>query len=214
LWADGLNDDQCRFVLRLDFDGDGEYLTLRCNSMPLGVRRVSSVALTASMAVSFASAGSFLFASNRDRAVLLLIAHLKCYPFQKKIESQPSCSCIAEELKMTLTKAELVAKLHQETELDKPAAKSLVDQFFEGIKVTLENSEKVRLSGLGNFDVRDKRQRPDRNPKAGEPFPISAHRVVIFRPGPKLKAKVECYPNGLRSFVSKNCNQYKGENGR
>ncbi len=115
---------------------------------------------------------------------------------------------------MTLTKAELVAKLLEETELDKPAAKSLVDQFFEDIKVAIENSEQVRLSGLGDFDVRDNRQRPGRNPKTGEPFPISARRVVIFRPGPKLKAKVEGYPDGLRPFVSKNCNQYKGENGR
>ena len=67
----------------------------------------------------------------------------------------------------------------------------LVEQFFEEIRVCLENNEQVKLSGFGNFDLRDKRQRPGRNPKTGEAIPISARRVVTFRPGQKLKARVE-----------------------
>jgi integration host factor subunit alpha len=51
----------------------------------------------------------------------------------------------------------------------------------------------VKLSGFGNFDLRDKRQRPGRNPKTGEEIPISARRVVTFRPGQKLKVRVEAY---------------------
>jgi integration host factor subunit alpha len=51
----------------------------------------------------------------------------------------------------------------------------------------------VKLSGFGNFDLRDKSQRPGRNPKTGEEIPISARRVVTFRPGQKLKARVEAY---------------------
>ena len=84
---------------------------------------------------------------------------------------------------MTLIKTEMVAKLLEETKLDKPAAKSLVDQFFEEIRAKLEAGESVKLAGFGNFDVRDKRSRPGRNPKTGEPFSISARRVVTFKVG-------------------------------
>ena len=52
---------------------------------------------------------------------------------------------------------------------------------------------KVKLSGFGNFDLRDKKERPGRNPKTGEEIPITARRVVTFRPGQKLKARVEAY---------------------
>jgi len=82
-------------------------------------------------------------------------------------------------------------KLFEELGLNKREAKELVEQFFEEIRVCLENNEQVKLSGFGNFDLRDKRQRPGRNPKTGEAIPISARRVVTFRPGQKLKARVE-----------------------
>jgi integration host factor alpha subunit len=57
-------------------------------------------------------------------------------------------------------------------------------------------AKRNKLSGFGNFDLRDKRQRPGRNPKTGEEIPISARRVVTFRPGQKLKQKVEAYAGG------------------
>ena len=90
-----------------------------------------------------------------------------------------------------LTKSEMADRLFEELGLNKREAKELVEQFFEEIRICLENNEQVKLSGFGNFDLRDKRQRPGRNPKTGEAIPISARRVVTFRPGQKLKAKVE-----------------------
>lgn len=92
-----------------------------------------------------------------------------------------------------LTKADLAEKLYEELGLNKREAKELVESFFEGIRTALENNEHVKLSGFGNFEVRDKSQRPGRNPKTGEEIPITARRVVTFRPGQKLKARVEAY---------------------
>ena len=92
-----------------------------------------------------------------------------------------------------LTKAELAEKLHEDLGLNKREAKELVELFFEEIRASLESNEQVKLSGFGNFDLRDKKQRPGRNPKTGEEIPISARRVVTFRPGQKLKARVEAY---------------------
>ena len=92
-----------------------------------------------------------------------------------------------------LTKAEIAEMLYEELGINKREAKDLVDLFFEEIRVSLEANEEVKLSGFGNFELRDKRQRPGRNPKTGEDIPISARRVVTFRPGQKLKAIVEVY---------------------
>ena len=65
--------------------------------------------------------------------------------------------------------------------------------FFEEIRSALEAGNQVKLSGFGNFELRNKKQRPGRNPKNGQEIPISARRVVTFRPGQKLKARVEAY---------------------
>ncbi len=92
-----------------------------------------------------------------------------------------------------LTKADLAEKLFEELGLNKREAKEMVEVFFEEIKLALENNYQVKLSGFGNFDLRDKKERPGRNPKTGEEIPISARRVVTFRPGQKLKARVEEY---------------------
>jgi len=94
---------------------------------------------------------------------------------------------------MALTKAEMAEKLFEELGLNKREAKELVELFFEEIRGALEQGEQVKLSGFGNFDIRDKSQRPGRNPKTGEEIPITARRVVTFRPGQKLKARVEAY---------------------
>lgn len=92
-----------------------------------------------------------------------------------------------------LTKADLAEMLYEELGFNKREAKELVELFFEEIRTALENNESVKLSGFGNFDLRDKTSRPGRNPKTGEEIPISARRVVTFRPGQKLKARVENY---------------------
>ena len=92
-----------------------------------------------------------------------------------------------------LTKAEMAERLYEELGLNKREAKEVVEFFFEEIRHSLESNEQVKLSGFGNFDLRDKSQRPGRNPKTGEEIPISARRVVTFRPGQKLKTRVEAY---------------------
>ena len=92
-----------------------------------------------------------------------------------------------------LTKAEMAERLYEELGLNKREAKELVEQFFEEVRLSLVDNEQVKLSGFGNFDLRDKKQRPGRNPKTGEEIPIKARRVVTFRPGQKLKARVENY---------------------
>ena len=89
-----------------------------------------------------------------------------------------------------LTKAELAEKLFEELGLNKREAKDMVDLFFDEIRDSLRRNEQVKLSGFGNFDLRDKSQRPGRNPKTGEEIPIS---VVTFKPGQKLKVRVEAY---------------------
>ena len=92
-----------------------------------------------------------------------------------------------------LTKAGMAEKLFDELGLNKREAKEVVELFFEEVRVSLEGNEQVKLSGFGNFDLRDKSERPGRNPKTGEEIPITARRVVTFRPGQKLKARVETY---------------------
>ncbi|MFP4129774.1 MAG: integration host factor subunit alpha [Halorhodospira sp.] len=92
---------------------------------------------------------------------------------------------------MSLTKADMAERLFEEVGLNKREAKELVELFFEEIRIALESGEPVKLSGFGNFELRDKNERPGRNPKTGEEIPISARRVVTFRPGQKLKGRVE-----------------------
>ena len=94
---------------------------------------------------------------------------------------------------MTLTKAELVDLLFKKMGLNKREAKNFVESFFEEISTQLEENVSVKLSGFGNFQLRDKAPRPGRNPKTGEDVPITARRVVTFHPSQKLKDMVEKY---------------------
>lgn len=98
---------------------------------------------------------------------------------------------------MALTKAEMAEKLYEELGLNKREAKEFVEAFFEEVRAALEVGDQVKLSGFGNFDLRNKNERPGRNPKTGEEIPISARRVVTFRPGQKLKARVEAYAGSV-----------------
>jgi integration host factor subunit alpha len=91
----------------------------------------------------------------------------------------------------TLTKAELAELLFERVGLNKREAKDMVDMFFEEIRFALQRGDSVKLSGFGNFQLRDKPQRPGRNPKTGEAIPITARRVVTFHASQKLKAIVE-----------------------
>ena len=94
---------------------------------------------------------------------------------------------------MALTKADIAEKLFEDLGLNKREAKEIVELFFEEIKTSLEIGEQVKLSGFGKFELRDKSGRPGRNPKTGEEIPITPRRVVTFRTGQKLKARVEAY---------------------
>jgi integration host factor subunit alpha len=92
---------------------------------------------------------------------------------------------------MTLTKADLADLLFEKVGLNKREAKDMVESFFEEVRMALEKGDGVKLSGFGNFQLRDKPQRPGRNPKTGEEIPITARRVVTFHASQKLKAMVE-----------------------
>ena len=95
---------------------------------------------------------------------------------------------------MTLTKAELADLLFEKVGLNKREAKDMVEAFFEEIRGALERGESVKLSGFGNFQLRDKPQRPGRNPKTGQEVPISPRRVLVFRASHALKHQIN---NGL-----------------
>ncbi|WP_370646864.1 integration host factor subunit alpha [Cupriavidus sp. UGS-1] len=91
----------------------------------------------------------------------------------------------------TLTKAELAEMLFDQVGLNKRESKDMVEAFFDVIREALEQGDSVKLSGFGNFQLRDKPQRPGRNPKTGEIIPITARRVVTFHASQKLKSLVE-----------------------
>ena len=90
-----------------------------------------------------------------------------------------------------LSKANIADALSNIVGLTKPDDKAIVEQFFEEIRFSLEQGQHVKLSGFGNFTLRDKPQRPGRNPKTGEEIPVAARRVVTFKSGLKLKTKIE-----------------------
>jgi integration host factor subunit alpha len=94
---------------------------------------------------------------------------------------------------MALTKAEMAERIYEEVGLNKREAKEFVDVFFDALREALEQGRQVKLSGFGNFDLRRKNPRPGRNPKTGQEIPISARTVVTFRPGQKLKERVEAF---------------------
>src|SRR6266849_3221928 len=97
-------------------------------------------------------------------------------------------SCVLRERQggsMTLTKAELADLLFEKVGFNKREAKDMVESFFEEVRVALETGDSVKLSGFGNFQLRDKPQRPGRNPKTGEEIPITARRVVTFHASQK-----------------------------
>lgn len=88
----------------------------------------------------------------------------------------------------TVTKADIVEKVYQKIGFSKKEASELVELVFGTLKDVLENGEKVKISGFGNFVVRGKNERVGRNPQTGEQIKISARRVLTFRPSQVLKA--------------------------
>ena len=93
---------------------------------------------------------------------------------------------MTEAIPVALTKAEMAERLFDEMGLNKREAKEVVDIFFEEIRETLVAGRSVKLSGFGNFQLRDKPQRPGRNPKTGETIKIKARKVARFKAGKEL----------------------------
>ena len=89
--------------------------------------------------------------------------------------------------KSTMTKADIVEKVYQKIGFSKKEASELVELVFGALKTELQNGEKVKISGFGNFVVREKKPRVGRNPQTGEQITISARRVLTFRPSQVLK---------------------------
>ncbi len=108
---------------------------------------------------------------------------------------------------MSLTRVNMAESLFNELGLSRTEARELVESFFEELVASLAVGEQVKLSGFGNFDLRDKKERPGRNPKTGEKVMISARRVVTFRPGDKLKARMEAYAGTGETETSDNSSQ-------
>ena len=92
---------------------------------------------------------------------------------------------------MTLTKADLAVHLSQKLNIQQLQAKTMVSQFFEEVRLALDQGEIVKMSGFGNFVLRDKKPRPGRNPKTGVEVTIHSRRVVTFKAGHKLKEEVD-----------------------
>ena len=90
----------------------------------------------------------------------------------------------------TMTKADLIEVIHDKVGLSKKESADIVELVFETMKQTLESSEKIKISGFGNFEVRNKNLRIGRNPKTGESIEISARRVLTFKPSQVLKASL------------------------
>ena len=93
----------------------------------------------------------------------------------------------------TLTRMDLSEAVFREVGLSRNESAELVENILTHLSDALVEGEQVKISSFGTFSVRDKAARVGRNPKTGEEIPISARRVVTFKPGQKLKARVENY---------------------
>lgn len=87
-----------------------------------------------------------------------------------------------------MTKAEIIDQVYEKVGgFSKKEAAEVVEAVFDTMKDVLAEGDKVKISGFGNFVVREKKQRIGRNPQTGEPIPISARRVLTFKPSQVLK---------------------------
>ena len=88
----------------------------------------------------------------------------------------------------TMTKADIIENVYEKVGgFSKKEAADIVETVFDTIKETLEKGEKIKISGFGNFVIRDKNARIGRNPQTGQEITISARRVLTFKPSQVLK---------------------------
>ena len=92
-----------------------------------------------------------------------------------------------------MTKKDLIVLVAKKANLTNKASSDAVGAMLNGIRDSLKRGEKVVITGFGTFSIRNRSERPGRNPKTGEEIPISARRVVTFKAGQKLKERVELY---------------------
>lgn len=92
---------------------------------------------------------------------------------------------------MALTRAEIAERLIIKLNMQKATAQEFVDTFFETIATTLEKGETVKLTGFGNFELKEKEARPGRNPKTGKEVMITPRRVTTFKAGQKLRNRID-----------------------
>jgi len=104
---------------------------------------------------------------------------------------------------VAMTKADIVEALYEKIGFSKKEAADLVELVFDTIKGTLSQGQKIKISGFGNFVVREKRSRIGRNPQTGESIEISARRVLTFRPSQVLRAEVNAALEGTPVDLSK-----------
>jgi len=90
----------------------------------------------------------------------------------------------------TIKKADIVEHLHSTLGFNKTESKEIIEAFFSELSDALLHGEDVKLSSFGNFELINKKARPGRNPKTGEPVTISARKVVTFRAGQKLRKRI------------------------
>ena len=110
-----------------------------------------------------------------------------------------------------MTKAEIVQALYSRVGgFSKKESADLVDLVFEMIKETLGKGEKVKISGFGNFVLRDKRQRPGRNPQTGEAIQISERRVLTFKASQILKQALNAKGKDGGSTITSSSNGSSG----
>ncbi|WP_323842291.1 MULTISPECIES: integration host factor subunit alpha [unclassified Moraxella] len=95
-----------------------------------------------------------------------------------------------------LTKADMINRLTIRLRITRQDARKIVDKFFEQISQSLAEGKEVKISGFGNFELKDKKSRPGRNPKTGESIPVKARRVVTFKAGQKFRNRVEMQNQG------------------
>lgn len=88
---------------------------------------------------------------------------------------------------ITLTKADIVERVYSKIGFSKKEASDLVELVFTTLKNSLNEGERVKISGFGNFTVKEKKSRTGRNPQTGEQITISARRVLTFKPSQILK---------------------------
>ncbi len=89
-----------------------------------------------------------------------------------------------------MTKADIVEKIYEKVGFSKKESAELVELVFDIMKTTLENGEKIKIAGFGNFVVKEKADRRGRNPQTGEEITISARKILTFKPSQVLKASI------------------------